>query len=918
MKPFFKKIGLFILAAIRPLFLAVKARYPNAFSRMQAELTEPYQSGMVTQFSLPHELVFKPYFEKVRTHSEELSQLRELSAKGTLVYVMKNRGQLEYSFFNHLFLKEGIPLAYYANGSRTLFWRPFGQIIRLLIARLDRYYETGLLEDAIASGYLERLVSSGKSVLLNLKVSRELIFGTTEDAFEFIPPLLKAAQKSKRPVYLVTQQFLYDLHPEKSEKSLMDLLFGEKSNPGMFRKLILFLMSYRRKASVKFGDALDLKQFLLENPNDDLEDLAGKLNNILLNRLRIERKSITGPVLKPKARFLEKILRNKSFKEDLEKLQAGSGKTKAEIQKDVQRYFEEIAAEVNYSYIDLYDRLVHWISTKVFDGLDLDPEELARIKAVAGKHPIVLAPAHKSHIDYLLLSYIFYNHDLTLPHICAGINLKFWPVAGLIRKAGGFFIRRGFDGNRVYKLVLEHYLRMLMQEGYSMEFFIEGTRSRTGKLLKPKMGILSMLFKSYMDGSIPDIYFVPLSINYERILEEKSYLSESRGSAKQKENVAGILKAGKTFRKKYGKVFVRFSDPISLKGFLKESGIEPGDAQKADYRKEVEEFAYRLTYQINRVSVVTSTALVSTALLTKTPKALTKDDLLERIDILQHYLEYKGADMSTLIVHEGDKAYLDALGRLANDHIIEAHDDFQERFYTVSDDRRAVLDYNKNNSIHFFVSLVSVSKILKANGPGELPLDALVKRYETFKQLLRHDFTFSERASLTDHVMRVIRFYVQENLVKYDEAKRAVRVPESTPGDAAFNLYASILDNFFEGFYFTLLYIKNVPFEKIERKRLESDIAEKGKLFYLKGELSYPEALSQFNVRNALLVFEDLGLVRRDGADLASRVYDEDTIRSWEKILAGILGVESGRRAPDDEKKMFESSPVPEGAGLQN
>ena len=284
-----------IIAEIfRPLFSFLARHYPESFARLRQTFAKDlYFSGMIARFNVWHEYIFKPGFERVRIDSVELTQLKELSQKATLVYVMKNRGQLEYSFFNHLFLKEGIPLARFANGARTIFWRPLSDFIRALGARLDYYYRKGLLEDPLDSGYIEELLGRGESILINLKIYHEFLFGASEDEVKFITPLLKAVAKQNKPVLLVPLQFLYDRHPEKAHKTLIDLFFGEKSNPGMFRKLALFFKTYRRQATVKLGEAMDLKKFVSDNPQDDLDLLSHKLQTILLNQLRIERKSIT-------------------------------------------------------------------------------------------------------------------------------------------------------------------------------------------------------------------------------------------------------------------------------------------------------------------------------------------------------------------------------------------------------------------------------------------------------------------------------------------------------------------------------------------------------------------------------------------------------------------------------------------------
>ncbi len=890
MTPFIQKRS-FFLDLVRPFFAFIRKRYSAYFEKSAPQLVgHPYLSGMISRFNSLHEAIFVPYFNKVRVDPHEIEKLKELSKNHTVVYIMKNRGQLEYSFFNHLFLKEGIPLVRFANGCRTIFWRPFREIRDLLLARINRYYEKGVLPNPIQSGYLEKLISQGESVLLNLKVSREFVFGTNQKAVAFIPPLLQAAQKSKKPVLLVTQQFLYDRRPSKSKKSLLDLLFGEKTNPGPLRKLILFLMSYRHKATVKFGEPLDLKKFIESNKKDSGVELAFKLKNVLVNRLEVEQKSITGPPLKEREYVLEKIISDPFF---LKKLEAISQSEKIRfdiLQEKTKKIFREISADMNYTYIDLYDKLIHWLINRVYDGLDIDTAGLAKIKEIAGSHPVILVPSHKSHIDYLLLSSIFYNYDLTLPHICAGINLKFWPVGGLMRKGGGFFIRRSIRGNQLYKIVLEHYLKALVSEKFAIEFFIEGTRSRTGKLLKPRSGILAMLIQSYLEGGANDIYFAPISINYERILEEKSYAQEIRGGEKEKENAGALIRAGQTIRKKQGRVSVQFADPLSLKDYLEEKNLRGIEDASQALRQEVDQLAKRLTYNINKVSVVTSTGLVGMSLLGYPRRGIPETAVFERCSLLRRYLDYKGVRFSTVVKQNELRACQEALLRLTHDGLIDEYHDFSETFYVIEEANRSLLDYHKNTIIHFFVSLVCflkiVSQLRDKKNRVEIFLDQIEKKYETLKSLFAFEFTFSERAHIRVHLEKVIGFLEQEELLDYDRDRQAVRLSPDFQHDKRSVFYAGLLDNFFESYQITLLTLKQLAVKRMERKKLIASILSYGKILFLKGDISFPESLSRFNVENALLSFEKMGLIEVDARKQVTTTADPESIDQWLKILS--------------------------------
>src|SRR5437763_3680148 len=198
-------------------------------------------------------------------------------------------------------------------------------------------------------------------------------------------------------------------------------------------------------------------------------------------------------------------------------------------------------ANFNGLYFGLLEAIFNRIWPRVFTALEI--VGLENVIECVKEHPVVLVPCHRSHFDYLILSYIFHLNYLSPPHIAAGDNLSFWPMGPLFRGAGAFFIRRSFEDDELYKMVFRKYLTFLIREGYTQEFFIEGGRSRTGKILTPKLGMLSAILGAFVDGVRHDLYLVPVSIHYGRVVEEEAYKRELVGADKEKESIWSLLKA---------------------------------------------------------------------------------------------------------------------------------------------------------------------------------------------------------------------------------------------------------------------------------------------------------------------------------------------------------------------------------------
>src|SRR4030042_2244475 len=168
--------------------------------------------------------------------------------------------------------------------------------------------------------------------------------------------------------------------------------------------------------------------------------------------------------------------------------------------------------------------------------------------------PFVIIPCHRSHIDYLLLSYIFYKNNIQMPFVAAGTNLSFFPMGYIFRKSGAFFLRRSFKGNDLYAEVFAKYIKVLLKEGLPLEFFIEGGRSRTGKMVMPKYGLLSVIIQAYQEKAVDDLAAIPVYIGYDRVVEEKAYSQELGGAEKEKEKATQMIKSGKLLRKRHGRV----------------------------------------------------------------------------------------------------------------------------------------------------------------------------------------------------------------------------------------------------------------------------------------------------------------------------------------------------------------------------
>jgi glycerol-3-phosphate O-acyltransferase len=302
--------------------------------------------------------------------------------------------------------------------------------------------------------------------------------------------------------------------------------------------------------------------------------------------------------------------------------------------------------------------LVTQLLTRAYhQGIHVSSEEVLRLHAVAEqaekkKQSIIFLPSHRSHVDYVSMQIICYRLGLALPTVVAGDNLNFPLVGPFLQHAGAMWIRRSFGDDQLYSTLVQAYLDTLLQGGYNFECFIEGGRSRTGKLLSPKFGILGFLLESLLSGRVDDAIVCPVSTQYDKVIEVDSYISELLGQPKKKENLQDFLSASSILSLKLGRVDVRFHEPFSLREFIndqfsKYQTIPNQVSNTADWNRErrlrlLRTLGYKALSDINDVSVVMPTALIGTVLLTLRGRGVGKSELIRRVDWLRERVISKG------------------------------------------------------------------------------------------------------------------------------------------------------------------------------------------------------------------------------------------------------------------------------------
>ena len=351
--------------------------------------------------------------------------------------------------------------------------------------------------------------------------------------------------------------------PESSRPSLLDIFFGSHQQPGRLRRLFT-LFNKPKTIFIEASDPIDIKRYVGSKKNLDrsTNDLTLELRRKLLRQINAHRKSITGPTVKRPEEIKHELLTGEGLSQFMASYAKRKGVGIFAAHREALGYVDEIAAKYSPSFIDIAHRILRYFLNTLFESVTFNAERLSQIKRSARKGPIIFMPAHKSHMDSLLLLYTLHDNHMPCPLTFAGKNLAFWPMGPLFRRGGAFFVRRSFKGAVFYAKVFSAYIDQVLKEGFNIAVYIEGTRSRSGKLLTPQLGMLSILLQAFFSGACQDLIFVPVFIAYDRIPDEGAYLHEISGGKKSPESFRQMLKAKAIFQNRYGSVNINFGYPF--------------------------------------------------------------------------------------------------------------------------------------------------------------------------------------------------------------------------------------------------------------------------------------------------------------------------------------------------------------------
>lgn len=623
-----------------------------------------------------------------------------------------------------------------------------------------------------------------------------------------------------------------------------------------------------RDCFVRFSKSVSLRYMADEHGTDNI--IAQKLMRVARMHFSRLRMATIGPKLPKRQDLFNHLLMSKALQKAIEE-EANSKKISYEkAEQNAKSMMEEIAANFTYDMLRLTERVLTWTWNRLYQGLNIHNAERIRKLAQDG-HEIVYAPCHRSHMDYLLLSYVLYHQGLVPPHIAAGINLDFWPAGPIFRRLGAFFIRRSFKGNKLYATVFREYLSELFNRGYSVEYFVEGGRSRTGRLLEPKTGTLSMTIQAMLRGISRPIMIVPVYIGYEHVMEVSTYAKELRGAEKEKESLLNALRAIRKLHN-LGMGYVNFGEPISLTNYLNSQvpnwrdDIDPFEAPRPAWlTPTVNKLAHTLMVKINNAAAANAINLCSTALLASRQRALTREQLIEQLECYLAILNNVRYSDDITIPQETAEQLLSHALKMDK---FEVEKDTAGEIIILPRGQAVLMTYYRNNIQHLLILPSLIADIVMYNSfiSRLMICEQISKIYPLIQAEL---FIHYEAENLTEIVNLTIDELLRQGLVLEDNQQH---IYQNNKRFRQLQLLAAGVKEILKRYTITLSLLRNNP--QISRSALEKESRLVAQRLSVLHGINAPEFFDKAVFATLVATLKKQGYTNDDGTGIPENIND--------------------------------------------
>lgn len=622
-------------------------------------------------------------------------------------------------------------------------------------------------------------------------------------------------------IQLVPVTVLWGRAPDK-EDSLFKLLFTDTWATPSTIKQLMNIGLHGRQSFLEFHEAKSLRQ-LVEYARTTHPNLspATYILNQLNDYLDRQREVVLGPDLSDRRNVMQSLIKSPDVQDAIRKESIRSKLSLLDSERRAIGYVNEIASDYSHSTVRFAEQALTRLWTQLYDGVEV--HNFNTVRELAKDYEIIYTPCHRSHIDYLLLSYVIYNRGMMVPYIAAGDNLNMPFVGQILRGGGAFFIRRTFRGNALYTTVFKEYLYSILSRNTPLEYFIEGGRSRTGRLLPPKTGMLAMTVHSHLRGRAKPIAFVPTYFGYERLMEGGTYVGEMNGKPKESESILGIVKTLRKIERIFGKVHVNFGEPVFLDDLLKQHGADKIKIEKNDdpipqeVSDAVNSSANAILENINRAAVINPVSLLSLILLATDKHTLDEEVCIKQLDTYRNLLTAQPYDERMQVTPLSGKEII-AYGLKLK--LIKRVKHVLGDIIAIEDGQAILLTYFRNNILHAYVLPSLIAAMVEHN--GKISHADLISVIRTLYPFLKAElFLKWNEAELKDQICNYVKALVNANLISIDDQDQICSPAPNSVDHNQLKVLAAPVKQSIERYYMTLALITQRGSGNISTKQVE-------------------------------------------------------------------------------------------------
>lgn len=681
------------------------------------------------------------------------------------------------------------------------------------------------------------------------------------------PPTLERlvsaiSQNASEDAQIIPVSVFWGQSPD-SESSPWKLLFADSwAVTGRLRRLVSILI-LGRKTRVQFSAPIHLRELVQENKGH--ERTLRMTQRILRVHFRNLKTAVIGPDLSHRRNLVKGLLDEPLVKQAILEEAERENIPESKAQANALRYGNEIASDYTYSAIRFLEVVLSWFWNKIYDGIKVS--HIEGVQDVAQGHEVIYVPCHRSHIDYLLLSYLLFRNGLTPPHVAAGINLNMPVIGSLLRRGGAFFMRRTFKGNPLYSAVFNEYLHTLFTKGFPVEYFVEGGRSRTGRMLQPKTGMLAITLRSFLRNSRMPIVFVPVYIGYERVLEGRTYLGELRGAAKKKESIFDIFKVIGALKQRFGQVSVNFGEPIKLAEFLdheqpnwREQTLGP-QYRPGWLNETTQRLGERVAQGLNEAAAINPVNLVALALLSTNKLALDNQAMARILDLYLTLLRRVPYSPHTTLPEGDGKALIDYVKGM---NLLSEQKDALGKILYLDEQNAVLMTYYRNNVLH----IVALPSLLASffQSSSRMSREQILRYARALYPYLQSELFIRWPLDELDAVIdQWLEAFVEQGLLRL-ENDVYLRPAPSSRHFVLLTLLSRVIAQTLQRFYMAISLLLNSGQNSISAEELEDLCTVMAQRLSILHGLNAPEFFDKSLFRHFIQTLLDLGVLHKDPA----------------------------------------------------